>query len=168
MLNFVRSGLFSPHIYFVLTKDCLYVGETQQHPVMRWGEHLSTSGSLRSALNAKGDPEINYLDEILFFGFHCSAIETEFSDVQRRRASQAVEYEAHCVLSEQETPFKLISTTSRTLPRRFRQWEKARSIAEDSVAAFRYALNRATESKQGLTSDWKKFASLPACVRSPS
>lgn len=141
-MNWARSSLVAPHIYFAITRELLYVGETQTHPVIRWGAHLSESGSLRKAIQRKGDPDVDYMSDILFLGFHCGAIEFDFPPIQHRIVSQAIEHEVHCVLSELGTPFRLISDTVRTAPRRFFNARYARQTAETLVAEFLNEISR--------------------------
>lgn len=135
-MGIVRSPLVAPHLYFALTRNLLYIGETQKHPTIRWGLHLAPEGSLRKALQVRGDPEIDYYEDIQFFGFRCTEIEQNFPLVMHRVAAQAAEHEAHCLFAERTHQFKIISDTVRTAPRKFNDREQVRAIAARAVDAF--------------------------------
>jgi hypothetical protein len=98
--------------------------------------HLNGDGSFRRALSRRGDPETDYLSDLMFVAFRCCEIEAEFEPIYHRAACQAVEHEAHCVLAERVTQYTVISDTLRTAPRRFARRQRARSLAQDCVARF--------------------------------
>lgn len=139
-MNVVRSALVAPHLYCIVSGDLLYIGETQKHPVKRWGEHLLEDGSFRRAIAIYGDPEVNYLGDIIFCSVHCVEIEQAFEPIRYRVASQAVEHEAHCLFVERQNRFKVVSDTVRTRPARFREREVARAIAVVGVRRLLEAL----------------------------
>jgi hypothetical protein len=51
----LSAAVAAPHVYLIISCGCVYIGETQRHPVGRWTQHLSPEGSLRLALNAQDD-----------------------------------------------------------------------------------------------------------------
>jgi hypothetical protein len=135
----VYGPLDAPFVYFVRSRELLYVGETQGHPVLRWGGHLQTFGSFRVAVANKGDPDVDYLDDICFYAFHCSLLQTHFPPAQYKVATQAVEHRVHTTLALRPHAlgyaFRLISDTEKTAPRRFKEWTLAQSLAEAIVEA---------------------------------
>lgn len=142
-LGGVKASWSSPHLYFIRSGDCLYVGETQKHPVARWGQHLGAQGSFRLALEGR---EINFdhSEPIGFYAFEVSPLRSLFPEVQLKTATQAVEHEVHMLLRARPSflglTLRVISDTEKTAPRAFRRWDIAQSLAEDTAIALRAAL----------------------------
>src|SRR5436190_20155904 len=102
----------APYVYFIRKRRCLYIGETQQMPVRRWGSHFATSGSFRLALSTMDCELMESNDEVDFYAFYCQELHTFCRDVKLRRTTQFLEHLlhvetiAHPVLG---TRFELIS-----------------------------------------------------------
>jgi len=62
----VKGKSRHPYIYAIVKKYCLYIGETQQHPVSRWGQHLMKFGSFSSRLK-EIDADVWACDEEVLF-----------------------------------------------------------------------------------------------------
>jgi len=131
------SGPFlAPYVYIIASENLVYIGETQSHPLFRWGSHITVGGSFWKAIERSGDPEIDYFENIVFFSHHCVEIETDFTEVQFRIVTQAIEHEIHCAFAERIGKYQVISDTSKTAPRQFSRRFEARSIAEKVISRF--------------------------------
>jgi len=119
----IKGRRHHPYIYFILKGYCLYIGETQQHPVSRFGQHLSAVGTFLRRLK-EADEEIWACDkEILFLCIDCEKIAT-LSHEEHRLVTQYVEHKVHelCILNLPDlAPVeRIISDTSKTAPSRCR------------------------------------------------
>ena len=112
-----------PYIYAIAKGYCLYIGETQQHPVSRWGQHLTTDGSFMKRLRETDEDLWANNEEILFIGVNCERI-TSLSQEEHKLVTQYVEHKVHerCILNKPLlAPIeKIISDTLRTAPARSR------------------------------------------------
>lgn len=110
----------APFVYFIRKGRYLYIGETQQTVVIRWGDHLSEKGSFRNALK-KFDPEIlDNEEEVSFFLFFCDEIQQNVPLISMRRTTQYLEHLLHLrvVTHPKLGPrFDLISETKKTAPK---------------------------------------------------
>jgi hypothetical protein len=112
-----------PYIYIIIKSYCLYIGETQQHPVSRWGQHMSTVGTFLKRLKEE-DEEVWACDkEILFLCVDCEEIAT-LPYEEHKLVTQYVEHKVHeqCILNLPDlAPIeKIISDTTKTAPARCR------------------------------------------------
>lgn len=126
MLKFagaVKGRTRNPYIYAIVKRHCLYIGETQQHPASRWGQHLSSAGSFLKKLKEADDEVWASEDDILFLCVECKKIAT-VSPEEHKIVTQYVEHKVHehCILNiSQLAPIeKIISDTTRTAPSRCR------------------------------------------------
>lgn len=110
----------APFVYFIKKGRCLYIGETQQIVVMRWGSHFSENGSFRGALK-KVDPDLlESEDDVRFFVFYCEEIHKGCTSAKMRHTTQYLEHLLHLrtITHPQLGPrFALISETRRTAPK---------------------------------------------------
>jgi hypothetical protein len=131
--GYLNAPLKSPIIYFIISYDVMYIGETQSHPVERWSSHLGLDGSFRKNVKKKGDPELNYLNQPYFFAYSCTSITTDFPEIQWKIVTQAVEHEVHCCVfqfpSKLGKRFNIVSDTTRTAPTRFQNWNFAKQLS---------------------------------------
>lgn len=126
----------SPYLYVIVKSYCMYIGETQQHPVLRWGQHLCQCGSFVSRLR-EADEDVWARDEdIFFYCLYCNRI-AQTSDEEHKIITQYIEHKVHelCILnlSELYPVERIISDTEKTAPARCRyQWgdDLARAIYE--------------------------------------
>lgn len=143
----VAAAWSAPHLYFIRFGECLYVGETQKHPVARWGQHLRANGSFRLALEGR-DILFDPTEPIGFYAFEIIPLRSLFPEVQLKAATQAVEHEVHMLLRARPSflglSLRVISDTEKTAPRAFRHWDVAQSLAEDTAQALRVALTSVT------------------------
>ena len=140
----LSAAVAAPHVYLIISCGCVYIGETQRHPVGRWTQHLSPEGSLRLALNAQDDVVFDLSSPIAFFAVEIGSLPALFPEVQVKSATQAVEHEIHMLLRAQPTylgaAMKVISDTEKTAPRAFRRWDIAAQLAEEAAAKLRAAI----------------------------
>lgn len=135
LCGMTRSPLRGPILYFIFTREILYIGETQKHPTKRWCTHLLPNSDFIQRIRLIGDPEIDYLNELLFLAFFCQPVIENFDVGQWKTATQAVEHELHCLVLQKPSIlgsfFNLVSDTEKTAPRRFSERVLARKIASD-------------------------------------
>lgn len=143
----LTAAVAAPHVYLIIACGCLYIGETQRHPVCRWNQHLDPESSVRLALDAQEDVTFDLLSPISFFAVEIGALPSLFPQVQIKSATQAVEHEIHMLLRARPTylgaAMKVISDTEKTAPRAFRRWDIAAQLAEEAVAKLREAIESA-------------------------
>lgn len=90
----IISGAFRcSYIYLISYGRYIYIGETGNHPVLRWGSHLSKNGSFINKLD-RGNESLLTDDDIFFISVRCSEIECE-SIYKRKIARRAIEAELH-------------------------------------------------------------------------
>ncbi|MVF23454.1 hypothetical protein EVC37_17780 [Methylocaldum sp. BRCS4] len=158
MINFsgaVTGKLRYPYIYTITKGHCIYIGETQKHPVSRWGEHLAPNGNFMRRLREMDEALWANSKEILFLCVACEQI-SNLAQEEQRIVTQYVEHEIHvqCILNfPMLYPIeKIISDTTRTAPALCRHsWAKelARAIFIEICSqlakwkpAFREPLNK--------------------------
>lgn len=112
-----------PYIYAIIKSYCMYIGETQQHPVSRWGQHLQEVGSFSKRLK-EADCDLWKNDsEIIFLCVDCREI-AKLSQDEHKIVTQYIEHKVHeyCILNLPKlAPVeKIISDTTRTAPSRCR------------------------------------------------
>jgi hypothetical protein len=109
-----------PCVYFIRKGRYLYIGETQQLVVMRWGSHFAEHGSFCDALR-KVDPDLLETgDDVSFFVFYCDEIHKSCTRAKIRRTTQYLEHMLHvqAITHQKLGPrFALISDTKRTAPK---------------------------------------------------
>lgn len=93
----ISSRRYEPVIYFILISDYLYVGETQSHPVIRWGDHLA-SGTLLDKLDVLDRKALLLNKDIEFTAFSCDYIKNHVPDLNRSYALKYTEYWIHVFL----------------------------------------------------------------------
>lgn len=133
----VKSGYFTPHVYFIFAHDVIYIGETQHIPVRRWSSHLDKSGSFSKKLNAYLDGGCNklYLNSLSFFSISCLEL---LNNIQGdycgyRIPTQALEHKLHEIIQTKRVfggNIEVISETKKTAPRNFYHWGEIEDIAQ--------------------------------------
>lgn len=141
----VKSGYFTPHVYFIFAHDVIYIGETQHIPVRRWSSHLDKSGSFTKKLNnyLDGGCMQPYLNSLSFFSISCFEL---LRDMQSeycgyRIPTQALEHKLHEIVQSKGvfgSSIKVISETKKTAPRNFFHWNEIEDIAESCITRMLY------------------------------
>ncbi len=149
--NFDKSDLSGSFVYFIFTKELLYIGETQKIAFVRWVSHLYTNGTLRQKIRQFGDPQFDYLERLHFLSINCDDLRENFHEIRWKTITQAVEHSLHVLLQTTQTQlleayyekyeptvneYIIISDTTRTAPRNInlREQEFADRYAEDIVS----------------------------------
>jgi len=91
----VNSVLKEPVIYFVTIKDFLYIGETESHPVIRWGSHLALHGTLLEKIRRIDRNLLLEDNEIEFYAFECTYIKNTFNRLRIDYALKYTEFQLH-------------------------------------------------------------------------
>lgn len=146
--SFTRVELDGSFVYFIFSKDLLYIGETQRITFARWVQHFQKNGTFSTKINHLGCSAINYMDGINLLSVELDEIRRDFPEIRWRTITQAVEHAIHEILlrsqinliksyynryEPQVERYMIISDTSRTAPKRIPQkdWDFARGYAED-------------------------------------
>ncbi|MFO1432247.1 MAG: hypothetical protein U1F76_19245 [Candidatus Competibacteraceae bacterium] len=145
MIGFVQGPLFGPYLYMIVASELVYIGETQHHPVIRWGNHLQPNGSFLASVRLRGDPEKQY-NNIIFTSIFCKSIIEEFGESETRIATQALEHEIHSKLVGNPVFFgrqlKVISDTQKTAPRRFTAWGRIHKMVPEILDQFKIVMEK--------------------------
>jgi hypothetical protein len=113
-----RTAYRAPHLYYIVCDSVIYIGETQQHPVIRWGQHLEATGSFLRASRRSLQRELLPNSTIKFSAFCLEKIMREVSPARWKMASQWIEHQVHVLLSNSPVGvrYNIVSDTSRTAP----------------------------------------------------
>lgn len=134
--NYDLDGSF---VYFIFSKELLYIGETQKITFSRWVQHFYKQGTFTTKIRKHGNPDTNYLQHINLLSVELEAIRTSFSQHRWKVITQAVEHSIHIILQSSRTEllqayyhkyepeidlYKIVSDTSKTAPRNLPSEEK--------------------------------------------
>jgi hypothetical protein len=145
--SFTRTELDGSFVYFIFSKELLYIGETQKITFARWVQHFQRQGTFTTKVHRHiptGCDE--YLKNINLISVEIDEIRDDYPEARWRTITQAVEHSLHELLYKSPTgliknyynkyqpdvdSFKIISDTSRTAPRSIPndEWEYARKKA---------------------------------------
>lgn len=131
----IDCGEECPTIYTILSKDLLYIGETQKNPAIRWSSHLAARGSFRQAVIRQGEFDVDYFEKIFFISFSCFQFVQQHSKLQWKTITQAIEYGVHCTLYANPSilpiKFRIISSIQKTTPRHFNMWDNVMAFSKN-------------------------------------
>ncbi len=100
----ITSLRYQSHLYVIIHNDFLYIGETGSHPAIRWGSHLSKSGTFVQNLKYFHDEVLDIEKDIFFSSYELSMVEDEPCS-KRKLARMAVETELHKLVCLQPNKF---------------------------------------------------------------
>lgn len=143
--NYDLEGSF---VYFIFSKDLLYIGETQKITFSRWVQHFYKKGTFSKKVHIHGNSDIDYFSKINLLSIELKAIREHFPEIRWKAMSQAVEHSLHEHLSITKSKllenyydkyepgidlFKIVSDTSKTAPRSISKgdWDYARKYASE-------------------------------------
>jgi hypothetical protein len=109
--------LNAPYIYLIEYSTFAYIGETQSHPVMRWGAHLSQQGTFSN--NLRKIPQIfQSVDQVNFIAVRVDHLMSSVDRQKWRLSCQWIEHRVHVLftISKLGVRYSLISDTSRSAP----------------------------------------------------
>lgn len=136
----IVGSYHQPHVYFIVARDVVYIGETQVIPVRRWSSHLDSTGSFTKKLKKflDGESNMEYLNSLSFFSISCKEllINIEKHYCGYRIPTQALEHRIHELVAAGKlfgTNTTIISETKKTAPRNFYHWEYIDKIASKCV-----------------------------------
>ncbi|MFZ4148910.1 hypothetical protein ACEV7C_16145 [Enterobacter ludwigii] len=139
IINLLKGPISGPYVYFIFTGDFVYIGETQRHPVIRWGAHLTAGGTLwrklqENSKNIQGKDLFN--EDFTFISINCNSLFKK-SIGPSRIVSQALEHNLHCVLKSNPSLFGwdkvILSNTDKTAPMKFNKWQDIEKISMEIV-----------------------------------
>jgi hypothetical protein len=138
-LGNIQSLRTCPVLYFINKLNYIYVGVTDNHPVVRWASHLCNNGSFFQNLQHADLDAHARSSKIRFWAYSCEAIVQYVKPLEQRQALQLVEHFVHieACLNKIGTgsELTLISDTLRTAPRKY-NFPQARTIAKEIFIDF--------------------------------
>lgn len=144
--GYISSNIIHPYIYFVIKACYLYIGETQRHPVIRWGAHLLEKGTFNVALK-NIDREIwKKNEQISFCCVTCDELVNEIPEIERKLVTQYLEHQVHVRCIENLVQLKpiehVISNTRNTAPTFCRYDKWCKKFSEKIFDQFSYYINK--------------------------
>jgi hypothetical protein len=150
--SFTKVELDGSFVYFIFSKELLYIGETQRITFSRWVQHFQKNGTFTSKVNKISCFDTNYLDNINLLSVELEEIRVDFPEVRWRTITQAVEHSLHEILYKSQKEllscyyekyqpdvdrYTIISDTSRTAPKRIPSddWIYAKNKAKEVLIA---------------------------------
>lgn len=136
--GFNKYDLDGSFIYFIFSKELLYIGETQKITFSRWVQHFYKQGTFTNKVRRYGDPDIDYFRHVNLLSVELNDIRDNFLEHRWKVITQAVEHSLHEILItsrvellknyyEKYEPavdiYTIVSDTSRTAPRSLPQEE---------------------------------------------
>jgi hypothetical protein len=134
--NYDLNGSF---VYFIFSKELLYIGETQKITFSRWVQHFYKQGTFTMKVKKFGNPEIDYFKHVNLLAVELDDIRENFLEHRWKIITQAVEHSLHISLVASRTnllcnyyhkyepeveTYRIISDTSKTAPRHLPPVEK--------------------------------------------
>lgn len=137
-------------VYFIFSKDLLYIGETQKITFSRWVQHFYKSGTFNKKIKKFGLSGIDYISDVKLLSVELIELREEFSELRWKTLTQAIEHSLHVELSKSQrkliqnyyekyepevSRFNLVSDTSKTCPKSIsnKEWKYAENFAKDII-----------------------------------
>lgn len=131
-------------MYFIFSKELLYIGETQKITFSRWVQHFYKNGTFTQKVQRYGYAHINYFSNIHLLSVELITLQKDFEEIRWKTLTQAIEHSLHEHLQISQTGliksyyekyqpdierYRIISDTTRTAPTSIPQseWDYARS-----------------------------------------
>lgn len=126
-----KPELNGSFVYFIFSKDVIYVGETQKISFSRWVQHFYKSGTFAKKIKSL-ENNYNYLEKVNLISIELLEIRELYPAIKWKTLTQAVEHSLHILLKKSPSlllnsyytnyepefeSFKIISDTSKTAPR---------------------------------------------------
>lgn len=144
--GFNKFELEGSYIYFIFSKELLYIGETQKITFSRWVQHFYKSGTFSKKIEKFGVSGINYIDDVKLLSIELVEIREEFPELRWKTLTQAIEHSIHVELYKSQRKliknyyekyepgvnrFSLVSDTSKTCPKSIssKEWRYAENFA---------------------------------------
>ncbi|MBZ9779889.1 hypothetical protein LB452_13250 [Psychroflexus sp. CAK8W] len=145
--NYELEGSF---IYFIFSKDLLYIGETQKITFSRWVQHFYKSGTFSKKIKKHGIIGVDYISDVKLLSVELIELREEFPELRWKTLTQAIEHSLHVEFSRSQTKliknyyekyepevnrFNLVSDTSRTCPKSIsnNDWKYAENFAKNII-----------------------------------
>ena len=137
-------------VYFIFSKDLLYIGETQKITFSRWVQHFYKSGTFSKKIKKFGITGIDYISDVKLLSVELVELREEFPELRWKTLTQAIEHSLHVELSKSQRKliknyyekyepqinrFNLVSDTNRTCPKSIsnNDWKYAEKSAKDII-----------------------------------
>lgn len=148
--GFTKYELDGSFVYFIFSKDIVYIGETQKITFSRWVQHFHKTGTFSLKVRKEGTPSIDYFDKVNLVSVELEEIRANYPEVKWRTLTQAVEHSLHVLLRKSPSVllnsyypsyqpefdyFKIISDTSRSTPKSLKpeDWDFANKYSEKVI-----------------------------------
>lgn len=144
----IKEELEGSFVYFVFSKDLLYIGETQKITFSRWIQHFYYKGTFYKKVNKLGYNVSDYLKELNLLSVELTEVREIYPENKWKSITQAIEHSLHELLEQNRANliqyyyrkyygdidyYQIISDTSRTAPKYIPQsdWDFARNYAKN-------------------------------------
>ncbi|MBT9187759.1 hypothetical protein [Zobellia russellii] len=148
--GFTKYELDGSFVYFIFSKDIVYIGETQKITFSRWVQHFHKTGTFSLKVKKQGTPSIDYFDKVNLVSVELNEIRENYPAVKWRTITQAVEHSLHVLLTKSPSIllktyfpsyepefdyFKIVSDTSRSTPKslKIEDWKFAEQYSENII-----------------------------------
>jgi hypothetical protein len=145
--NYDLEGSF---VYFIFSKDLLYIGETQKITFSRWVQHFYKSGTFTKKIKMYGDSKLDYIKHINLLSVELIDLRKDYPEIRWITLTQAIEHSLHTLLLASQSDlikayyekyepdfssFNLVSDTTRTCPRGIpnSEWGYANNYAKKII-----------------------------------
>ncbi|MDR6299904.1 hypothetical protein [Mesonia maritima] len=142
--NYDLEGCF---VYFIFSRELLYIGETQKITFSRWIQHFYKSGTFTKKVKLFGDSNLDYFSRVNLLSVELTDLRLDFPEMRWKTLTQAIEHSVHIELSKSQSDliksyydkyepeinrFQIVSDTSKTCPRGIptSEWEYANNYAK--------------------------------------
>ena len=114
----IQGFLRDPYIYFISIANYLYIGETSQLPVRRWGQHISERGTFLERMKDIDYEVLHQGSALTFIGYSCKPIR-DVNLMNQKTVLRYLEHKVHEKLVCHPIlgpTFIVVSDTTRTAP----------------------------------------------------
>jgi len=109
----------SGYLYFIKKDSYLYIGETSNWPIFRWGAHFGNQGTFINRLKEFDEEAALSENQVELIALDLAPILSEHPSLGAKRVCQAIEHDTHiCIACDQDLAhrYTIISNTVRTTP----------------------------------------------------
>lgn len=145
--GFTKDELYGSFVYFIFSKELLYIGETQKIAFSRWVQHFYRNGSFSKKVVKFGSPDVDYFREVNMISIELDDMCSLFPEIRWQTMARAIEHAVHeeLYISQRDliqsyynkyqpevNRYKIISETVKTKPSRISsdEWKYARTYGK--------------------------------------
>ena len=146
--GFTKDELYGSFVYFIFSKELVYIGETQKIAFSRWVQHFYKSGNFTKKVRKHGVPGIDYFKGVNMISVELDDLYKQFPEIRWQTMTRAIEHAVHeqLYISQKDlieayydkyqpdvNRYKIISETTNTKPSRISSsdWGYARTYSKE-------------------------------------